>query len=123
MNEMKADIAKRIRSWEIMRLIYNAILAPVGIAAIHHARHTPTELIRTQPPMEIPQIVLGSIAFGVFANVMFTLGPIFETYLISLTRFNMKKSHRIVLFTIGLLLSLAVTVGTVAVLHPRLSLK
>ena len=73
--------------------------------------------------MDIPQIVLGSIAFGVLANVMFTLGPALEIYLISLTRFNMKKSHRIAIFIIGLLLSLAVTVGTVAVLHPQLSLK
>jgi len=61
------SIAKR---WEILRLPFNLIVGLAGLLALAMV-----------PTLTLADVVVGAVAYGLCANVMYLLGPVTEMYL------------------------------------------
>jgi len=60
------QIAKR---WEILRLPYNLFVGPAGLPALAMI-----------PTLMWADVIVGAVAYGLCANVMYLLGPVTEMY-------------------------------------------
>ncbi len=68
-----------IRRWEARRLVYNAVLLVVGVAAIAGMEWLMTKVIPLGEDAVEPMIlVLGVLVYGVIANLCSTLGWVVE---------------------------------------------
>ena len=59
-----------LRRWEIMRVPYNLIVAIAGVMALF-----------MMPMFSLAETLVGIVAYGMAANVMYLLGPAVELYL------------------------------------------
>ena len=68
-----------IRWWEIRRLLYNAILIGIGIASIVGMELLMSKVIPVgEDAIEPFALALGTVAYGITANICYTLGWIVE---------------------------------------------
>lgn len=68
-----------IRWWEIRRLLYNAVLLVVGVAAIAGMEWLMTKVIPLgEDAIEPMALVLGVVVYGIMANLCYTLGWVVE---------------------------------------------
>ena len=107
------NMRERLIAWEHLRVVYNAVMLLVGIpiaVSVYHAVHAiPAHMRRGFAFTYTPMSVIGlSIVFGLTANVMYMLGPMAEIYTTAFTRITFGRRGRLVLFSVGLIVSLAV---------------
>jgi len=71
-SEKPAEVSwKQIaRRWEILRLFYNLILGLAGLLTLD-----------MMPNLMAASVIVGVVAYGFCANVMYLLGPVTEMYL------------------------------------------
>ena len=70
-----------IRWWELRRLLYNAVLLVVGVAAIAGFEWLMTKVIPLGEDAIEPMLLLvGVVVYGVMANLCYTLGWIIELW-------------------------------------------
>lgn len=93
-DSLEPTLEERLRSWERLRWLYNAVMLAVGVAGVVVARASPSELLHSGPPMDAAEVVLRSIAFGILANLAFLLGPAGELYAIAFARLRFGRFHR-----------------------------
>lgn len=68
-----------IRWWELRRLLYNAVLLVVGVAAIAGMEWLMTKVIPMgEDAIEPMALVLGAVVYGIMANLCYTLGWVIE---------------------------------------------
>ncbi len=68
-----------IRWWELRRLVYNAVLLVVGVAAIAGMEWLMTKVIPLgEDAIEPMLLFVGVVVYGVMANLCYTLGWIIE---------------------------------------------
>jgi hypothetical protein len=68
-----------IRWWELRRLVYNAVLLVVGVAAIAGMEWVMTKVIPVgEDAIEPMLLFVGVVVYGVMANLCYTLGWIIE---------------------------------------------
>lgn len=96
-----------IGAWEQLRLLFNVILGGLGLVVLA------ASLIAQ--PMQILEMLVGAVGFGVFANICFCAGPGVELYLCYLRKKNEVPGVRIPLFVLGTLVSL-VPIGWAALM-------
>ena len=107
------NMRDRLIAWEHLRVVYNAVMLLVGIpiaVSVYHAVNAiPVEMRRDLMFSYAPMSVIGlSIVFGLAANVLYMLGPMAEIYTTAFTRVAFGRRGRLVLFSVGLIFSLAV---------------
>jgi hypothetical protein len=118
MNEDEVSLAARLKSWEKLRVLYNSIMLLAGIPALKSIQWVLHQLPPRQVGMmgiqlTLDSLVLFTIAFGIFANLLYFLGPAAEIYIIAFTGKRFSRTARHVAFSLGLLFSLAVQAGIV----------
>ncbi len=98
-----------IRWWELRRLLFNLLLLIVGIASIAGMELVMRSLI---PPgddaVEPFVVVLGAVAYGIMANLCYTLGWIIELRARKLNPMAARQRAR-VMFRLGTVLSCLIT--------------
>lgn len=115
MTEENTSVRTRLLAWERLRILYNLIMLFIGIfvalSVYHNVNAIDPELRQGFLFSYSPACIIGlSFVFGVAANVMYTLGPAFEIYVVSFTGFRFRSFSRIILFAIGLVISLGIQV-------------
>ncbi|MEL6895605.1 MAG: hypothetical protein AAFP90_05830 [Planctomycetota bacterium] len=101
-SQTPVDFRPIAKAWFNLQGIYNAILiAEVVLVTLFLA---PTIL-------GMPQFWFGCVFAGVMANIMFQSGPMIEAYCRVLDAWN--ERFRNVLFVMGLLFSMLVTLGAI----------
>ena len=103
-----------VRSWEPLRVLYNAVLLLPGIALILRFLHLQDEVVTTSggtayfTAVDPVTLVAGALVFGVASNICYCLGPYLE-FVISAMGFPLSaRRTRFFFFAMGLLLSLGV---------------
>jgi hypothetical protein len=75
------DAGQVIRWWELRRLVYNAVLLVVGVAAIAGMEWLMTKVIPLgEDAIEPMLLFVGVVVYGVMANLCYTLGWIIELW-------------------------------------------
>lgn len=97
-NRTPTNVRTIIRSWERMRIPYNLILLPFGLAVA---------VIATSSGMPWGEVVFGSVSVAFFANAFYFFGPLFELYSCCSRQIEEFGRWRFLPFTLGLLVSLA----------------
>jgi hypothetical protein len=70
-----------IRWWELRRLLYNAVLLSVGMAAIAGMEWLMGRVIPLgEDAIEPMALVLGVVAYGIMANLCYTFGWVVELW-------------------------------------------
>jgi hypothetical protein len=68
-----------IRWWELRRLLYNAVLLAVGVAAIAGIEWLMGRVMPLgEDAIEPMALVLGVVVYGIMANLCYTLGWVIE---------------------------------------------
>ena len=68
-----------IRWWELRRLLYNAVLFVIGVSAIMGMEWLMTKVIPLGADAVEPMVlVLGTVLYGLTANLCYTLGWVIE---------------------------------------------
>lgn len=68
-----------IRWWELRRLLYNAVLLSVGVAAIASMEWLMGRVIsQGEDAIEPMVLILGVVVYGIMANLCYTLGWVIE---------------------------------------------
>jgi hypothetical protein len=113
MADNNTGIRDRMASWERLRLVYNLVMLGVGVAVamrIHAIVQSLPMACHSTIKMNYDPggIVRASILFAVMANILYFLGPIAETYIVSFTSWDFRRVHRYLVFAVGLLFSMGV---------------
>ena len=96
--------------WEIRRIPYNAMLLVLGICTIAIVETVGGHYANPGEDVEEPlAIIFGAIAYGVAANVCYTLGWIADVSLLSGYAVKAKEGHRARLFWTGIIISVGLT--------------
>lgn len=103
----------RLIAWERLRVVYNAVMflvgLPIAVSIYHAVQAVPADIRRrlafTYSPISVFRL---SFVFGLVANVMYMLGPMVEIYATTFGRFGFNRRVRLVVFSVGLLFSIAV---------------
>jgi hypothetical protein len=68
-----------IRWWKLRRLLYNAVLLAVGVAAIASMEWLMGRVIpQGEDAIEPMTLVFGVVVYGIMANLCYTLGWVIE---------------------------------------------
>ena len=96
--------------WETRRIAYNLLVGATGCLTVVLVSLLTTLAGQSPPPAAL---ILGSLAYGFFANLCYTAGPVLE---IALDRFLGERAPHAgpVLFRQGLLFSVGLTLFPVA---------
>lgn len=87
-----------VRSWEKLRLYYNAILILPGLGVL--------ALWITRQDLPVPAVIVSGILTAIGANAAFFLGPLAELYIRGLLGNGTSLGHgRLFIFGAGLLVS------------------
>ena len=98
-----------IRWWEFRRIVFNAVLAPIGLLATLVVIGVGSTLVPPgQDAVEPALLWVGTIAYAVAANIAYTLGWITELLWTGGDTSNIGGRRRAI-FWIGLLLSALLT--------------
>jgi hypothetical protein len=96
-----------VRWWELRRIPYNLAVGIIGSLSLVLMEIIGATIVKPGEDFEEPLAILfGSLAFGIFANVGYTLGWIFERRFVKGDADNHRVFRR-VFFRLGLALSCA----------------
>lgn len=91
------------RWWEQRRLVYNALLLPVGIITCLLVVFVGSLAVRPGEDFEEPMMmIIGPPLYAVMANICYTLGPVFDVVFL-------RNGTRVKLFKLGLYFSIFLT--------------
>ena len=93
------------RSWEFLRIVYNAILFVLSILMIWDL----------WPKVLVIPVLMNATLAAIAANICFFLGPITESYLNWLGW--KPKKLRSVLFVLGMILSATIVICIIGAMH------
>ena len=115
--ESEVEFCRRImKSWEKLRLLYNGVLLLPGIALLWRILHLQAERMAQNPPgmgfpiMDPVDLCIRALLFGVCANVCFCLGPYSEFIVTALGFPLTARKIRVLLFSLGLMMSLGIII-------------
>ena len=78
---MVMTVGQIIRWWELRRLLYNAVLLVVGLAAIAGMEWLMGRAVPVgEDAVEPMALVLGVLVYGLMANLCYTLGWVIELW-------------------------------------------
>ena len=115
--ESEVEFCRRImKSWEKRRLLYNGALLFPGIVLLWRILHLQAERMAQNPPgmgfpiMDPVTLFISALLFGICANVCFCLGPYSEFIVIALGFPLTARKIRVLLFSLGLMISLGIII-------------
>lgn len=115
--ESEVEFCRRIvKSWEKLRLLYNGALLFPGIVLLWRILHLQAERMAQNPPemgfpiMDPVTLFISALLFGICANVCFCLGPYSEFIVIALGFSLTARKIRVLLFSLGLMISLGIII-------------
>lgn len=115
--ESEVEFCRRIvKSWEKLRLLYNGALLFPGIVLLWRILHLQAERMAQNPPgmgfpiMDPVTLFISALLFGLCANVCFCLGPYSEFIVIALGFSLTARKIRVLLFSLGLMISLGIII-------------
>ncbi|RCL36872.1 MAG: hypothetical protein DBX00_06105 [Verrucomicrobia bacterium] len=115
--ESEVEFCRRImKSWEKLRLLYNGALLFPGIVLLWRILHLQAERMAQNPPgmgfpiMDPVTLFISALLFGICANVCFCLGPYSEFIVIALGFPLTARKIRVLLFSLGLMISLGIII-------------
>jgi hypothetical protein len=98
-----------IRWWELRRLLYNAVLLVIGLAAIAGMESLMNTVIPAgEDAVEPLALIVGGVFYGIGANLFYTLGWIVELYERKIDT-EVARQHANLFFRIGLAFSCLLT--------------
>ena len=119
MKELESEVEfcrMTMKSWEKLRLLYNGVLLLPGIALLWRILHLQAERMAQNPPgmgfpiMDPVTLFISALLFGICANVCFCLGPYSEFIVIALGFSLTARKIRVLLFSLGLMISLGIII-------------
>ena len=115
--ESEVEFCRRIvKSWEKLRLLYNGALLFPGIVLLWRILHLQAERMAQNPPgmgfpiMDPVTLFISALLFGICANVCFCLGPYSEFIVTALGFPLTARKIRVLLFSLGLMISLGIII-------------
>jgi hypothetical protein len=101
-----SELREIVIGWERLRILYNVILLLIGLVTILP--------IISRSPIILDGLLTSIIKYGIGANIFFCAGPTAEVYVRFIFKTQNNKMVRIVLFTLGTLLSLFPNLAIIA---------